>query len=436
MGFYSNSLMIASLLFLIICIFVRRYQKFKVFIAALLAVLIITVPLIYDRLIQSQVQSAKLQSQSSSETPKKNPSEYLESFYNAESQRLIMFHQPDTESTPFDIVILHISSLSWDDLKEIGITQEDPFFKQFDYLFTNFNSAVISDSGAVMRLMLSNCGQKSNKEINKDELPNNMCLLIERLTSVGYTPYVSMDSNDINGDYAKIFKKIGFNKAVTITKENLTANALYLDEKSPLYSNYAILKKWFDTRKSLRSERTFLYHNSILLKQGSHWIDDKQWTSRDNRDQYKDVYSSLLKDIQQFIDLLKSSKRNTLLIIIPEYGRYLSVNSKAEDMPLPKITKVPVGIKFIGPIFNDTIVQQHIISKPASYFAISWILSKFIENSPFGKTPMTSEDIVFKIPMTDFVSEQDGRVIMEMDGSYLFYGEDKKWTTLTPEQLK
>lgn len=434
-GFYSISLVIVLILSLLISIILRKYQKYKIVTAALFAVLIIIIPVINKQFEQSL--SVKHENQSSPK-PIDDPSRYIDSFYNNESERLVMFHPPDKQSIPFDIVILHISSLSWDDLREIGITQEDPFFKQFDYLFTNFNCVVNYDKGAVMRLLQSNCGQKSDNEINKDELPDKPCLLSESLLSVGYKLYVGMDHNGSYGDYAKVIKKNGMNNAVEILPNGLNKSAIFIDDKTPLYSDYAILKKWFDAIESLSSERALLYYNSIVLHEGSHIMDDKQWALKDKRDQYKDMFSTFIKDINQFIDLLKTSKRNTVLIIVPEYGRHLSVNLDAalKDIPLPKITMVPVAVKLIGAKFNNLNVIQHVLSKPASYLAVSWILSKFVENSPFGKTSEPPDGIVFKIPKTNFVSDYQGSVVIDMDGKYLFYGQDKKWAPLIPEQLK
>lgn len=129
-----------------------------------------------------------------------------------------------------------------------------------------------------------------------------------------------------------------------------------------------------------------------------------------------------------------------MLIFLPEHGRAFTGSPfqprDLRDIPLPKITLVPVGVKLIGPKFNDKQVQQHVISKPTSYLAISWLLAKFVENSPFGNTAMAPEEIVLKIPKTDFVSEHEGRVIIRMGSEYWFRDKRKNWIRLTPKQLE
>ena len=435
-GYFSMSLTAASIILVLISLLAQKYKRVSILV---LAVLIVTVPLVPKFSGQSQDTYAKVELQPAEAADIKDPGKYLESFYSTESERVIMFKKPGSTSPAFDIVVLHVCSLSWDDLKEIGTAQEDPFFKQFDYFFTNFNTATGYSGPAVVRLLQSNCGQRSHKDIHKGDTPN-ACLLFENLSSVGYEPYVAMSHDGKYGDFTKIVKKNGLNKAIAITPDNLNPEAIFFDGKSSLYSDYTMFKKWFDARQASRSERATLYYNTVLLHAGSHWVGEKKWHNRDKHEQFKDVSSVLLKDIKKFIDTLKSSKRNTVLIFLPEHGRALTGSSfqaaDLRDIPLPKITKVPVGVKLIGPKFNDKTVRQHVISKPASYFALSWLLSKFVENSPFGGNAPSPDDIVFKMPKTDFVSEHEGRVIIEMGGSYLYHGKDRKWITLTPDQLK
>lgn len=435
-GFFSMTLVIVSTIFLALSFFVRKY---KVVTTALLAALIILVPLIPENFGKSQETSEKKPPQTAEAAETKEPAKYLEAFYSREAERTIIFRPPGAANPPFDIVLLHICSMSWDDLKEMGITQEDPFFKQFDYLFTNFNTATGYSGPAVQRLLQANCGQQSHKDLYREDL-SKACLLFEGLSSVGYDAYISMDHDGKYGNFMRTMERNGLNNAKIIAIGDSPAKAILFDGKTNIHNDYSMLKKWSDTRQESKSARAALYYNSVLLHAGSHWIDEKKWWKRDNHDQFKEVSSVLLRDLKKFIDLLKATNRNTVVIFVPEHGRALTSSafqpSDLRDIPLPKITRVPVGIKFIGPKFNNTNGKQYIISKPASYFALSWMLSKFIENSPFGNAAASPEDIVFKVPKTDFVAEHEGRVIIELDNKYLFYGKDKNWTTLTPDQLK
>ena len=425
-----------SKLIALISIIVRKNMKVTILLTAIFA---ITLGLNYNGVVELQRIFAGVETRFVYAEDIKDPAKYFKSFHSAESEKVIMFKKPAPESVPFDIIIIHICSLSWDDLKEIGMTQEDPFFKQFDYLFTNFNSATGYSGPAVTRLLNSNCGQKPHDELLK-KTPDKACLLIDSLSSVGYETYLSMNHDGKYGDFTKNIKKNVSTDTKFLYPENLNPSATFFDEKTSLFDDYAMLKRWFDLRQASNAKMTSLYYNTITMHAGSHWVGEKKWFDRDTHEQYKDVLSALLKDLNKFIELIKSSKRNTVLIFISEHGRALTGTAfqaaDLRDIPLPKITKVPVGIKFIGPKFNDASVKQYLITKPTSYIAVSWVLSDFIKKSPFGNTAESPDDIVFKIPETKYVSEHKGRIIEEIDGSYLYYGKNRKWITLTPEQLK
>lgn len=429
--------LISSTLLLMISFVMRKY---KMAATALLAVLIIAFPFIPLNFGQPQKAPETINIETAEAEDMKDPKKYLASFYSTEADRVTMFKQPTAGDTPFDIVILHLCSLSWQDLKEIGITQEDPFFKQFDYLFTNFNTVTGYSGPAVIRLLRASCGQASHDDLYKKDGPNKICLLFENLASVGYEDYVSMDHDGKYGDYIKQAKSNGLNNAKFISQDGLQPEAVFFDGKSPIFGEFAMLKKWNDTRQESKSPRAALYFNSVLMHAGSHWVDEKNYLKRDKIDQFKDVTSVVFTDIKKFFKLLETSKRNTVVIFVPEHGRALNGTAfqvaDLRDIPLPKITKVPVGIKFFGPKFEGVKTQQHVIEKPTSYLALSWLLSKYIEHSPFGSAAESADDLILKMPKTEYVSEHEGRIIIERGGNYLFYGKDKQWITLTADQLK
>ena len=152
---------------------------------------------------------------------------------------------------------------------------------------------------------------------------------------------------------------------------------------------------------------------------------------------YRGQFEERLKRV---IDELKSSDRNTVVVFVPEHGRALEgsriQHADVRDIPLPAITKVPLGIKLIGPEFNGSAVEQKIVSKPTSYLAMSWLLSRFVENSPFGENAPSADALAFQIPRTEFVAEHEGRVVMEMDGKLFYRDTNGEWIALTARQLK
>lgn len=88
----------------------------------------------------------------------------LESFYNKEAKRQVNFTEASSDAVPFDVLFLHICSLSWDDLRVAGLTPH-PLFERFDLLFTNFNSVSSYSGPATIRLLKATCGQPSHHDL-------------------------------------------------------------------------------------------------------------------------------------------------------------------------------------------------------------------------------------------------------------------------------
>lgn len=371
------------------------------------------------------------------EAAEMEPARYLNAFYEAEANRKIVFGEPLEGQEPFDIVVLHVCSLSWDDMKEIDLNYDSPFFSQFDYMFTNFNTATGYSTPAVRRLLQANCGQQTHKAVH-DDSPPEACLLFNSLDSNGFDTYVGMSHDGDYGNFLNTIEELAPKETTVIPIKGLQQQAIFFDGETPLVNDYDALKSWLETREASGAERAALYYNSVLLHAGIRWVGEKR--SRKDKSQFTDVTLALLADTQAFIDDLKASGRNTVLVFVPEHGRALEGTriqpADVRDIPLPAITKVPVGVKLIGPKFNGGEVQQKLVSKPTSYLAVSWLLSRFVENSPFGENAPSADALAFQIPRTEFVAEHEGRVVMEMEGKLLYRDTNGEWSTLTARQLK
>ena len=65
---------------------------------------------------------------------------YLDKFYLAESSRKVEFKDPAVKPPPFDLLVINICSMAWDDLDAVGL-RDNSLFSQMDVIFDNFNSA-------------------------------------------------------------------------------------------------------------------------------------------------------------------------------------------------------------------------------------------------------------------------------------------------------
>lgn len=360
----------------------------------------------------------------------------IDSFFDSEQTRMIHFKKPGAVGPGFDIVMLHVCSLSWDDLKEADM-EHDPFWRQFHYLFTNFNTATTYSGPSLIRLLRGTCGQPRHQEIYKNQA--NECYLFRGMEYAGFSTYVALNHDGKYGSFASQIAQNGLASAPPMPLDNVS---LYLQmfDNSPIYDDYAALEKWWGRRMGLDKEAVALYYNTVTLHDGTHKVDDKEWWKRDRKYQYKEYLKKLFDDMTKFFKTLAASGRNVVVVFVPEHGMALrgSVMQAPglRDIPLPKITLVPLGVKLIGPAFNGVKVNQKTITKPLSYFGLSFMLSKFADKSPFMYDTYFGATFLDSIPQTDFVAENEGSMVAKVGSKHYYFGKEKKWLELTEQELK
>lgn len=353
----------------------------------------------------------------------------LDAFYRSEASRVVLIDKAKTTGPDFDIVILHVCSLSWDDLKEVGL-EADLFFKQFDYVFTSFNSVTSYSNPSAIRLLRANCGQPRHDALYNDAARE--CYLFDALRRRGYETYFTLNHDGVYGNFATQIKAQG-HLDPPIIPEAVPIQAYDFDG-STIYDDYAVLEKWWKTRQTLGPQKAAVYYNTISLHDGAHRVDEKEWWKHDRTKQYKEVVQKLLGNMTRFFDLVTSSGRNVVVLFVPEHGMALrGTRLQApglRDIPLPQITTIPVGIKLIGPGYIHDPVGRKDISQPTSYLVLPTLIEYFLERNPFGSAPISPNDLIENLPETDFVSENQGIRIMKKGSDYFLYGKEKKWIAL------
>lgn len=362
----------------------------------------------------------------------------LETFYDSEQTRTVAFNKPKVD-IDFDIIFIHICSLSWDDLRVVNM-DKDHFFKQFNYLFTDFNTATTYSGPAVTRLLLMNCGQPKHDSLYDKNLPN-ACFLVNNLTKAGFEPYLSLNHDGKYGDFLTEISRFGRLTMPPVKQDNIPIQQHMFDE-SNVYDDYFSLEKWWKVRSESKAATAALYYNTVTLHDGVHWLNEPGWFKRDKVAQFKERLAKLFKDLKNFFKLLEATNRNFVVVFVPEHGMSLKGSTiqtpGLRDIPLPSITLAPLGIKFIGEAYNGKRIKQVMINKPLSHFSIAHQLATFIEKSPFTNAEFyTTRQFIDKIPITDFVAEnQGGSVIMRVDKDYYLHTKEKKWIKLMKNQLE
>lgn len=249
------------------------------------------------------------------------------------------------------------------------------------------------------------------------------------LRKLGFATYTALDHDGIYDGFMK--QIISYAKADPAMDNSGVPITEYGFDKSPIYDDLATLEKWRNQREQSGAQRAALYFNAITLHAGSHEAGRKEWWRIDRATQYKTSLERLLTEFQKFLEELSSSGRNTLVVFIPEHGMALRASSiQAPDLreiPLPAITRVPVGIKFIGKGFPLMPAKQEIISKPSSYLALSYLVSVILKDFivPDDKT-------LASVPETPYVAENQENRIVRIDTDYFLNRKEGKWIKIPP----
>ncbi len=347
-------------------------------------------------------------------------------FFAAEKGRIVP--TPHPSGTPdFDIIILHVCSLGWDDLDAAGL-RDTPFFRQFDYLFTNFNSVTGHSGPSVIRLLRGACGQQRHGDIY-NPAPEG-CYLHNMLTSAGFIPATLLNHNGKYGTFLDDISRLGGWKPAPMNVVELPAEEIFFDN-SPIYDDFSTLDLWAHQRTAT-SPPTALYYNTISLHDGTHDADAEKWWKIKRENHYATAAVRLFKDLTRFMDTLERSGRKTVVILAGEHGMALRGDALEaagdREIPLPRITRVPFAIRLIngqkrlpgGPMVVDA---------PVTHLAIGYILSRFADTSPFTGDEVI-EQAVATVPLTPFVADNgEGLVVLE-EGHYFLYDKNGKKTAL------
>jgi cellulose synthase operon protein YhjU len=357
---------------------------------------------------------------------------YLDFFYQSEARRVVSFEKTKIGNSSFDIILLHICSLAWQDLEDIGM-QDHPFFNQFDLLLTDFNTVTSYTNPSAFRLLRANCGQPRHDDLYRDGEAE--CYLFDALRSLGYKTYFTLNHDGRFGNFAEQVTTLGHLDPplhwtdLPIQQHNF--------DGSPIYDNYAVLKKSWEIRQESEASRVAFYHNNTSLHEGNYWAGEEDRRKGGREDHYREFVGKLFSDLTRFFDLLSGSGRSVVVIFVPEHGSALSGSrlqaAGLRDIPLPQITLVPMGIKLIGAGKRQGPIAGQVVSKPTSYLALAHILASFLKESPFDKG--ISQDTIATLPETDYIAENQGARVLKKGNDYLLESRslDKKWIRISIE---
>jgi cellulose synthase operon protein YhjU len=350
------------------------------------------------------------------------PDAMVAEFFRTEAARKVTFPKP--EGPPFDVVFIHVCSLSWDDLEATGLTTH-PLFATFDIVLKRFNSVSTYSGPAAIRLLRAPCGQPKHDALWKPAAAQ--CLLMPDLQQAGFEPQLAMNHD---GHFDNFLDHVRAQSvlATPVSLKGIEAPQRGFDD-SRIYDDIAVLRRWLDSRARSPAPRAALYYNTLSLHDGNHMANDPLKKSSDT---YKARLKDLLDDLAKFMDDLGASGRRAVVVLVPEHGAAIrgadGQIAGLREVPTPAITLVPVGIRVIGPDVqrSGAAVQS---DAETSFLAVSQIVSAMLAKPPFGD-PFRAADYTANLPVTPFVAEGESAIVIHKGDRYLLRREQEPWKEL------
>lgn len=359
---------------------------------------------------QSQAQSAL------------NPEQSIETFYQQQSRLRTEFPSSNSGGD-FDIVLLNVCSLGWDDLERVNLAKH-ALFNQFDLLFDNFSSATSYSGPAGIRLLKASCGQTSHQGLYTDA--NKQCYLFENLANLGFDNDFAMNHN---GNFDNFLGMVESQGRVDAKLQSLSGVKIAQRsfDGTPIFDDGQVLNKWLKSRLTSSKPRAALYYNTISLHDGN--VIEGRSKFGSSLKSYGTRTEILFKQFDQFFERLEQSGRNYMVVMVPEHGASLTGDKMQiagmRDIPSPAILDIPVGVKFIGPKVKSNSAQK-IISEPSSYLAISELIARATRQNQF-EGGLDLAELAADLPKTPMIGENSGTRMQMFNGKPYIQLDDGDW---------
>jgi cellulose synthase operon protein YhjU len=345
----------------------------------------------------------------------------LATFRSEESKRRVSFgHLTGNADAQFDIIVLHVCSLSWNDL-DVAKARTHPMLSHFDFVFTNFSTAASYSGPAAVRILRAACGQEPHQKLY--ERTDADCYILSALARAGYMPQVLLNHDGHFGDFAQtVAKNSGATNVPFLPNGGAPIQMRSFDD-SPIREDYGALAGWYAQRTQIQGP-VVLYYNTISLHDGNR-LPGVTGTSLET---YPRRVQKLMTDFDRFADLVASSGRRAAIVFVPEHGAALAGDNDQiaglREVPTPHIVHAPVGIRLIG--FGGTHPPAAVITQPSSFLALAQLLSNLVARSPF-QPGVTLGDYAANLPRTRMVGENEQTVTMGTADGFSVRTPDGVW---------
>lgn len=334
---------------------------------------------------------------------------WLEQFYREQAGKSTRFPERNTTAEPFDLLVLNVCSLAWDDLEDAGM-RDNALFRRMNVVFDRFNSATSYSGPAAIRMLRASCGQPHHIQLY--EPANAQCMLFDNLAKLGYSPELMLNHNGpITRKYMTFLA--GQHLPAPLMSSDDFPTALKSYDGANIARDHDVLQAWWSHRLKEQKPAVSLFYNTITLHDGNR-ITNADGSTR--RASFQERAKNFLGDIDQFIDMIQQSGRRVVLVMVPEHGAAVHGDrmqiSGMREIPSRSITHVPAAIKLINMGENDQQGPQH-VSEPSSYLAVSELIARLYaqQGGPLDLAALTHD-----LPTTAAVSENSDSAVVEYQG--------------------
>ncbi len=356
-----------------------------------------------------------------------NLNDQLQKFYAAEAPLRTDFKPIPAGAAPFDVLILQICSMDWDDLSMVGL-QDDPLFQRMDVMFDHFNSATSYSGPAGIRLLRASCGQTSNATLYQ-AAPQH-CLLFDNLRQLGFLPQMQFNNDDDFDHYLAEMREQGM-PALTIPERDFKFQpTMSTFSGHPLWNDRQVLDAWWKQRLAQPAPRVALFYDTISLHDGNRYLLPGGGSRLAD---YRSRAHTLIGNLNAFVDTLEHSGRRVLLIIQAEHGDNLRGDRMQipgmRDIPSPAVTHVPAGVKLIGFGGRDGAPTVHVTAL-SSYLAMSELVARMAAQPTLDRAKgFHWQTVLAGLPQIGtWVATNGGVVVMKYDGvPYIRLKEQGSW---------
>ncbi|BAJ00105.1 cellulose biosynthesis protein BcsG [Shewanella violacea] len=346
-------------------------------------------------------------------------------FFTNELKRSVSFNPTAKDDVPFDLLFLSICSVAWDDIEISGLS-DHPIFKEFDIMFDRFNAATSYSGPALVRLLRANCGQETHGELF-DAPASNKCYLFENLAKLGFKENLLMNHDGVFDNFLELLQQKGKLNAALMPLDGFKPYEKAFDGDD-IYRDKDVLDHWWQQRIRNDNNQVVALYNTISLHDGNRVIGGESPT---NLISYKRRLKNLLDDLYGFFQELKASKRNIVVMLVPEHG----AGMRGDRMQIPGMREIPaasivhthVGLKVFGDNMKRVGDTVH-ITDPSSYLAVSQLVSNILDSNIYKTNTFDPKVLTTNLPKTKMVAQNSGTTVMEVKDKHYISLDGSTWS--------